>query len=156
VFAFQQQIFFCPFLRVQLLSLVRGKNKSKPLENRKEIEHMKMNALPADTAELLVLAEDIAALLDEKREVLDLSIDLEALLRASIAAAAFAINTYLAALADRKSPDAQRHLPEAKRRCDQSIKQLRRRVSRTILQLRRYLKDQELKSVTRYDVARSR
>ena len=117
---------------------------------------MKMNALPADTAELLALAEDIAALLDEKREVLELSIDLEALLRASIAAAAFAINTYLAALADRKSPDAQRHLPEAKRRCDQSIKQLRRRVSRTILQLRRYLKDQELKSVTRYDVARSR
>jgi len=110
---------------------------------------MKMNPLSADTAELLALAEDIAALLEEKREELGLTTDFEALLRARIAAAAFAINSYLALLADRKLPEAQRHLPEAKRRCDRSIQQLRRRVSRTILQLRRHLNEQELNGVVR-------
>jgi hypothetical protein len=117
---------------------------------------VKTNPLPKDTDRLLTLAEDIAALLSEKSDELDLSVDLEALLRASIAAATFAIDTYLAAIANaNKSPLAQSFLPEAKARCDRSIKQLRRRVSRSIGQLRRHVKHNDIMRIADYSVSRS-
>jgi|SRR5579883_319295 len=115
------------------------------------------NELPQDTDLLMAIAEDVAQLLSDKRDELSLTIDTEALLRASIAAATFAIDTYLAALADvTQSSMAQRFLPEAKRRCDRSVKQLRRRVSRSIAYLRRHMKDKDLAHVADYAVVRSR
>jgi hypothetical protein len=105
---------------------------------------MKANPLPKDADPLLALAEDVAALLSERRYQLGISIDVEARLRASISAATFGINTYLIVLADsRKSVATRGHLPEAKARCDRSIKQLRRGVDRSIAQFRRHLEDKD-------------
>jgi hypothetical protein len=114
---------------------------------------MKSNPLPEGTDRLLVLAEDIAGVLAEKRDELGLSIDLEALLQASIAAATFAIDTYLAALAGAdKSSLARSFLPEAKAQCDRSLKQLRRRVSRSMAELRRHTKHKQIMRVLDYSV----
>ena len=78
---------------------------------------MKTNPLAEDADALLALAESIATVLSEKHEELCISTESEALLRASIAAAAFAIgpiartfpvieNAALAAAA--RSPATQR------------------------------------------------
>ena len=74
---------------------------------------MKLHSLPPDADMLLSIAESVAAVLAERQEELGIATDVEALLRASIAAATLAINTYLA---------------EAKARRDRSVEQLRRRV----------------------------
>ena len=80
---------------------------------------MKTTSLPPETDMLLSIAE---------------SVDAEAQLRASIAAATFGINRYLTlAAAGDKSPLALFFLGEAKARCDRSVEQLRRRVSRRSL-----------------------
>ena len=68
---------------------------------------MKTNPLAEDADALLALAESIATVLSEKHEELCISTESEALLRASIAAATFAIDTYLAVLSGiKKSPAA--------------------------------------------------
>ena len=106
---------------------------------------MKANPLPEDADALVAFAEGVATVLSEKRDELGIRTDVEALLRASIAGATFAINRYLAILAGaKKSPVAQGYLAEAKTRCDRNIKQLRRRVTRSIARPCRHMKDKDL------------
>ena len=104
---------------------------------------MKQNPLPRDADELLAVGEALAAVLAENQQW-DIPAEVEALLRASIAAAAFAIDAYVAVLAgSHKSPVAMNHLAEAKLRCDRSIRQLRRRVLRSVAELRRHMSGRE-------------
>ena len=105
---------------------------------------MKRNPLPKDADDLLALGEAVAAVLAENQDQWGIPIEVEALLRASIAAAAFAIDAYVAVLAgSHKSPVAMSHLAEAKSRCDRSIRQLRRRILRSVAQLRRHMSGRE-------------
>ena len=105
---------------------------------------MKQNPLPKDADELLAVGEAVAAVLAENQDRRNIPTEVEALLRASIAAAAFAIDAYVAVLAgSHKSPVAMNHLAEAKLRCDRSIRQLRRRVLRSVAELRRHMSGRE-------------
>ena len=66
---------------------------------------MKTNSLPEEADALLARAQAIATVLSEKREELGISIEVEALLRASIEATTFSIDRYVAVLAGAdKSP----------------------------------------------------
>jgi hypothetical protein len=106
---------------------------------------MKVTPLPSDADALLAFAETIATVLSEKRDALGSSTQVEALLRASIAAASFATNRYLVLIAaGRKSPAAQVYLAEARRRCYRSVEQLRRRVTRSIAHLCRLMDEKDL------------
>ena len=105
---------------------------------------MKISALPKDADSLVAFAESIATALAEKQEQLGIAMEVEAPLRAAIAAATFASDEYVAALAHAaKSPVARSFLAEAKRRRDRSIEQLHRRVTRSIRRLSR-LGEEEL------------
>jgi hypothetical protein len=105
---------------------------------------MKQNSLPKDADELLARGEAVAAVLAENQEQWDIPAEAEALLRASIAAASYAIDAYVAVLAgSQKSPEAMSYLAEAKSRCDRSIRQLRRRVLRSVSELRRHMSGRE-------------
>ena len=109
---------------------------------------MKSNLLPKGADALLAVAEDVAAVLSERRNEFGMGIDAEASLRAGIAAATFGVNAYLEFLvAADQSPAAMGFLPEAKARCDRSIKQLRRRVVRSIAELRRHMSGTELRRI---------
>jgi hypothetical protein len=104
----------------------------------KEDDTMKHVLLPEGAGRLLALAEDIAMLFAEKRDELCISLDVEALLQASIASATFAFNTYVAVVeASKRSDVAQSYVLEAKSRYNRSMKQLKRRVRRCIVELRR-------------------
>ena len=106
---------------------------------------MKGNALPEGADALLAFAEAIATVLAEKHEELDMDTDVEALLRASIAAATFAIDAYIGILAGAKrSRVAQGCLREAKARCYRSVEQLRRRVRYSIAHLSRVVDEKQL------------
>jgi hypothetical protein len=112
---------------------------------------MKTNPLPEDADALLAKAEGLAAVLSEKREELGISVDVEASLRAGIAAATYAIDAYLAVLASvGKSPQALSYVAEAKVRCDRNVRQLRRRVTRTTAQLCRLMSRKDLKQFEKY------
>ena len=112
---------------------------------------MKTNPLAEDADALLALAESIATVLSEKHEELCISTESEALLRASIAAAAFAIDTYLAVLSGiKKTPAAFAYVAEVKTRCDRNIRQLRRRLTRCIAQLCRHMSNTDLIKVADY------
>jgi hypothetical protein len=109
---------------------------------------MKAKRLPEDADSLVALAQGVATVLEQKRDDLGINADVEALLRASIASAQFAIDTYLAILAGAtKSPVAASFLAEAQTRCDRNIEQLRRRVTRSITQLCRLMDDEDLLKV---------
>ena len=117
--------------------------------HRKE-PNMKMKQLPKDADSLLALAEGIATVLEQRRNDLGISADIEALLRASIAAAQLAIDTYLAILSGAgKSPVAMSFLKEAQTQCDRKIEQLRRRVNRAIVQLSRLRGGKDLANAAR-------
>jgi hypothetical protein len=106
--------------------------------------NVKQNSLPKDADELLALGEAVAAVLAENQQQWDIPTEVEALLRASIAAAAFAIDAYVAVLAgSQKSPEAMSYLAEARSRCDRNIRQLRRRVLRSVAELRRHMSGRE-------------
>ena len=106
---------------------------------------MKQNPLPKDADELLAVGETIAAVLAENEDLYGIPTEVEALLRASIAAAAYAIDAYVAILAgSHKSPVAMSHLSEAKSRCDRKIRQLRRRILRSVSELRRHMNGREI------------
>jgi hypothetical protein len=112
---------------------------------------MKRSPLPEDADHLLAVGEAVAAVLSEKRDELGMSIEVEALLRASIAAATFSINAYIGVLAGaRKSPVALSHLAAARSRCDRNIRQLRRRVMRSIGELYRHVSDRDLTGTAEY------
>jgi hypothetical protein len=89
--------------------------------------------------------------LAEKQTELGISIDFEALLRVSIAAATYAIDRYIAVLSGvTKSPVAVSCLNEARTRCNRTITHLRRQVTRCIGRLCRHLDERELLKVARY------
>ena len=105
---------------------------------------MKPDSLTRDADELLMLGEAVAAILAENQDQLNIPTEVEALLRAGIAAAEYAIDAYVAMLAGSyKSQEAMNHLAEARSRCDRSLRQLKRRVHRSIAQLRRYMGSKE-------------
>src|SRR5215831_9371583 len=109
---------------------------------------MKRKPLLKDADALVALAESIAAVLSEKRDMLGIGPDVESLLRASTSAATYAVDTYLAVLSGApKSKEARRHLVTARSRCHRKIELLRRRVERSIEILRRHMDDRELAQV---------
>ena len=123
--------------------------KSKP--QKKDETMRKESPLPENADALLAFGQSVATVLSEKRHELGISKEVEALLRASIGSATFAINTYLAVLAGaRKSPIALRQVKEAKSRCDRSVLQLRRRITRGIAQMCRYLSTEDLTSTAQF------
>ena len=108
-----------------------------------------MRQLPEDADALVGFAEAIATVLSEKDEELGISRDVEALLRASIAAATFAIDSYAAVVAGgKKSLLAHRCMAEAKRRCYRSVDQLRRRVTRSISHLCRLMEEKDFSELS--------
>ena len=106
---------------------------------------MKVTPLSSDADALLAFAETIATVLAEKRDAPGSSTEVEALLRASIAAASFATDRYLVLMAaGEKSAAARVYLAEARRRCYRSVEQLRRRVTRSIAHLCRLMDETDL------------
>jgi hypothetical protein len=109
---------------------------------------MKTNPLPNDLAGLVAIAEAVAAVLAERQAELGISTDLEALLRASIAATTYAADTYVAVLSGaKKSPEAAAFVAEAKRRLDRNMKQLRQRITRSMQQLRRQMTNRDFRKI---------
>src|SRR5215471_5991849 len=105
---------------------------------------MKTKLLPKDPYGLVAFAEALAAVLAKKREELGMSIDVEALLRASIGGARYTTDAYFAVLSGAsQSPEAASYLAEAKRLRDRNVKQLRRRVTRSIMELRRQMRNRD-------------
>ena len=99
----------------------------------------------------LAHGETIAAILEEKQNKLGIRKQVEALLRDSFRAVAFAIDTYLLVLAGAtKSRIAIRSLTEAKRPCDRKIMRLRRRVARSIARLCGHMSDHDLMRTAEY------
>ena len=103
---------------------------------------MKTLEVPKSPERLLAFAESIATDLSERHQEFAIAAELEALLRASIAAATSAIDRYVAILAAGHSwPEALSCIKEAKRERDRSLERLRRRLNRSITQARRYISD---------------
>src|SRR6476646_5136790 len=99
---------------------------------------MKTKLLPKDPYGLVAFAEALAAVLSKKREELGISLDVEALLRASIGGARYTTDAYFAVLAGAcQSPDAASYLAEAKRLRNRNVTQLRQRIPQAIVALRR-------------------
>ena len=108
---------------------------------------MKTKSLPADLDRLLALAESIATVLSEKSNELGIGSDVEALLRASIAATTYADRPLSGAvIRSTEVPGSRAFVAEAKWRCDRSIQQLRRRVRRSMAELRRHKGGKGLKT----------
>ena len=111
---------------------------------------MKTKPLPNDMAGLVAIAEAVAAVLAERQAELGISTELEALLRASIAATTYAAGMYVAVLSGaKKSPEAAL-VAEAKRRRDRSIKQLRQRITRSLQQLRRQMRNRDFRKIANF------
>ena len=97
---------------------------------------MKGKSLSEEAGALIARAQGIATALSEKRDEYGVSIEVEALLRASIEAAIYASDRYAAVLAGaRDSLVAMGYVAEAKARCNRSIRQLQRRVNRAVAEL---------------------
>lgn len=112
---------------------------------------LKQEPLPENTDALLAHGEAMATILADKRRRLGIGAEAEALLRSTIAAATFAIDTHLAVLAAVRKPGAPAHLlAEAKLRCDGKSARLRRRVRRSITRLSRHLRDRDLMRTAEY------
>jgi hypothetical protein len=111
---------------------------------------------PEDSNELIDLAEQVADVLAGKLAGLGLSREPEASLRASIAAARYALLAYVAMLDGLKdSPVAQRFLGPARNRRDRSQEQLRCRLAAIITAICLLIENDELSDVARYVVART-
>lgn len=94
---------------------------------------------------MLAVGAAIADALAERQDEVEVHMEVEALLRASIAGAEYAIQAYMALLAAADKSDVARyHLTEARSKCDAAIRQLKRRVRRSIAHLRRHAKKEEL------------
>jgi hypothetical protein len=112
---------------------------------------MKTKLLPKDPYGLVAFAEALATALSKKREQLGMTIDCEALLRASIGAAKYTTDAYFAVLAGAgQSRDVAGYLAEAKRLRDRSVGQLRRRITRAIVELRRHTRTRDFAQIVRY------
>ncbi len=112
---------------------------------------MKREPVPEGTDALLAHGEAMATILAEKRRRLGIGAEAEALLRSSITAAIFAVNTHLAVLAAvRKTALSANLLAEATLRCDGKTVRLRRRIRRSIARLCRHLGDHDLIRAAEY------
>jgi hypothetical protein len=88
---------------------------------------MKRIRTPEGADTLLALSEAIARMLAEKHEELGIHEEVEARLRAGIAAATFAIRRCIAVLsAAKKSRVAMSYVAEARSGCERSLSQLRK------------------------------
>ena len=106
---------------------------------------MKRSSLPREINALLAVGEAVAGALAERHDEAEIHREVEALLRAGLAAAEYAIDAYVAMLAGAgKSAEARSHVAEARSRCDRRIRQLKRRIRRSIAHLRRHAKREEL------------
>ncbi len=104
-------------------------------------------SIPEDTHELIATADSLGWVLAKKRE--ELGIDIETELQAAIAAARFGLNRYLAMAAGATtSPVALNFLAASRKRCYDSIEQLRRRVTCVIAHLCRLMDGEELMEVS--------
>jgi hypothetical protein len=114
---------------------------------------MEPKLLPEDANELMDLAEVVADVLAEKLAELGLSREPEASLRASIAAARFALIAYVAMLDGLKdSPVSHRFLVPARKRRDRSEQQLRCRLAAIITEICLLIENDELSDVAQYVV----
>jgi hypothetical protein len=96
---------------------------------------MPLNRLPADTDELLALAEEVANVIREDRIDLEMTKDAETFLQAEIARAMHARNAYLTILAAAHgSRRARTFLAAARRANDRAVRQLRRRLKGVLAQ----------------------
>jgi len=112
---------------------------------------MKTNPVPSDPAGLVVFAQAMATILSERSDELGISRDVEALLRASIGAATYAMDMYVAVIGGaKKSQEARKFVVEARRRRDRGIKQLRQRVTRSMVQLHRHMRNSDFDEVAYY------
>jgi hypothetical protein len=112
---------------------------------------MKTKLLPKDPYGLVAFAEVLAGVLSKKRPELRITIDVEALLRASIGAARYTTDAYFAVLSGAsQSTEAARYLGEAKRMRDRSVKQLRRRITRAIVELRWHMRNRDFVEIAHY------
>jgi hypothetical protein len=119
--------------------------------NQFEERRNDVTRLHEDADSLVALAEGVATILAERRDRFGISAETEALLRASIGAATFAIDAYLAVLAgSKKSPATMNCLAAARVRCDRKIEQLRRRLRRSIAQMCRLMDSEDLMDVAEY------
>jgi hypothetical protein len=110
-----------------------------------------MKRTPSHKDAFLAHGEAIAAILEEKQNKLGIRKEVEALLRDSFRAVAFAIDRYLVVLAGvPKSRMAISSLAEAKGPCDRRIMRLRRRVARSIARLCRRMSDHDLMRTAEY------
>ena len=111
-------------------------------------------SLPPDTDKLRAIADSLAWTLEDKYAELGIGCEVEALLRASMAAYEFGLDRYLTLLAAGDgSPEALMFLAEARVRCHRSIQKLRRRVAQSIAHLCRILDDDALTTVVRQLIA---
>ena len=115
---------------------------------------MQPNALPEDANELMDLAERVADVLAGKLAELGLGRESEASLRASIAAARFALIAYVSMLDGLKEPPvAHRFLAPARKRRDRSEEQLRCRLVAIITEICLLMGDDELSDAAWHVVA---
>jgi hypothetical protein len=86
---------------------------------------MKRILLPEGVDTLLAFAKAIANVLEEKREELGIHQEVEARLRAGVAAATFAIRRYIAVpSAAKRSRKAMSYVAEARSGCERRLKRL--------------------------------
>src|SRR5262249_18617139 len=106
---------------------------------------MRAHALLEDADGLIALAESVATVLSEKQHELNMDTEIEAVLRASIAAAKNGINMYLLVVAQAtSSPLARKYLAESRRHCQRSLERLRRRIRHSIADLSRVIGEKQL------------
>ena len=109
-----------------------------------------MNRTPSHEEAFLLHGETLAAILEEKQNKLGIRQEVEALLRDSFRAVAFAIDRYLVVFAGVPESRVIRCLAEAKGPCDRRIMRLRRRVARSIARLCRHMNDHDLMLTAEY------
>jgi hypothetical protein len=110
-----------------------------------------MKRTPSHEDALLAHGEAIAAILEEKQDKLAIRKEVEALVRDSFRAVAFAIDRYLVVLAAvPESRMAISSLAEAKESCHRRIMRLRRRVARSVARLCGHMSDHDLMSTAEY------
>jgi hypothetical protein len=112
---------------------------------------MKDSVLPEDADRLLEFGQSLVTALSEQPEKWGFDREAEAMLRASISAATYAVNTYMAVLVGARrllvSPSL---IKEAKVQCERNVGYLRRRITRSISRLCRHLDDKDLTHVASY------
>jgi hypothetical protein len=112
---------------------------------------MKDTVLPEDADQLLAFGQSLLTVMSERPGEWGSDREVEALLRESIATETYAINTYMAVMADaQKSPVAAGLVREARARCERNVGYLRRRITRSSTHVCRYLSNRDLMQAEQY------